>query len=240
MEGPTRTRVYQGTPEQQHEAYLADAVEAERHGWEPRSIEQMPGPIHVTFVRRERTAAIAPNEDVTRAALGPGAEAPADERLIVPQRRPRPWDPLVFGTLLAAMILAIWGVFVYKPVPPRVGAGSATAQPAVAHCAPASPSLIDTIGAGLTIPTGGGLMDGFTVTSRDHPGTLFVAALIEGIAANAPVGLWATNDAAGHGSIYSVNGKAVAFSDWPDGGVIPSHLSDLDDGADVAVACADG
>jgi len=111
---------------------------------------------------------------------------------------------------------------------------------AVARCSPASAALIDTVEAGLTVQGGGGLRDGFTVASPDHVGSLFVAARINGIGIDGAVGLWAIDDLGGQGVIFSVNSKARAFSIWPDGGAMEGHLTELDDGAEVAVACADG
>ena len=54
------------------------------------------------------------------------------------------------------------------------------------------------------------------------------------------VGLWATSDLSGDGSLFSVNSTAKKFSIWEDGGAIEARLSQLDDGAEIVVACADG
>ena len=154
------------------------------------------------------------------------------------RRDPGAWA--VLGALLGAVIVAAWAMLVYTPPPSGVGVYTQSGS-AIIRCSPATISLIDTIEARLTVPGGGGLRDGYTVVSPDHVGTYFVAARINGIGMAGTVGLWATNDlSGGEGAIYSVNHDARSFSDWPDGGQTGAQLTELDVGADVVLACADG
>ncbi len=145
----------------------------------------------------------------------------------------------MIGSFLGALILAAWTVFIYKP--PTVGpTGGVQAQQGIVRCAPAPSSLADAIEAGLKVVGGGGLRDGYTVESPDHPGAYLVAARISGIGMAGRVGLWETDDLNGTGPIFSVNCDARALSAWPSSAGADPALTELDGGADVVIACADG
>jgi hypothetical protein len=150
--------------------------------------------------------------------------------------------PSVSVALLGVLILMAWFVLAYRPLPSMVAAPAST-EPAVVsvvHCSPGSWGLVTALQKGMTDPEAGPLRYVGVVKSRAYARLYFVAATIAGTGWSARVGLWATDDPSGDGRIYSVNGNAIADSTWPDGGVIDLHLSELDDGADVAMACGDG
>ncbi len=229
---PTQTKIYWGTPEQQQEAFLADATEAAAFGWEPLSQDQVPGSLHVTYRQR-------PAEPLMPVAPAPPSPPDDEPRGSSRRRGQQIWEPLVLGSFLGALTLAAWAVFIYKPpadVPTSVG----ELQQSIVHCASAQPSLADAIEAGLTVAGGGGIRDGYTVESPVHPGTYFVAARISGMGMAGRVGLWETDDLDGTGPIYSVNSDALGFSIWPNSDTADPRLTELDDGADVVIACADG
>jgi hypothetical protein len=233
MASPAQMRIYTGTPEQQHEAYLSDSADAAQYGWAPVSLEESPVALRVIYEQRGQDA-LVPSAD----------EEPASTTDRLPTVAPRTpqggrWEPVLVGALLGVLILVVWALFVYKPGQMGLDGASRTVS-AVAHCSPASAALLATIESGLTVPGGIVQPGGQTVKSGDHDGIYFVAASISGVGMNAIVGLWAANDLSGGGSIYSVDSTAKKVSNWPDGGATNAHLSELDSGADVAVACADG
>ena len=96
--------------------------------------------------------------------------------------------------------------------------------------------MLSAIEQGLTVTGGGSLSNGQVVRSDDFENVYFVAAQIEGEGMEDSVGVWATNDPGGDGTIFSAEGFAREFSDWGDGpGFSPS-----DDGLDEARDCAGG
>jgi hypothetical protein len=106
-------------------------------------------------------------------------------------------------------------------------------------CEAVSPALIDDIESGLTV-VGGWLSEGVSIRSTDFERVWFVAGDIAGpgIEEGSEVGVWATySDPEGpaEGSIYSVNSKAMEFSDWGPG----PGLSMSDGGAAEAEDCLD-
>jgi hypothetical protein len=231
---PTQTKIYRGTPEEQLAAFLVDSAEAAQHGWEPRSFEHEPGSMHVIYGRRELDAQIP-------ATAGTDVAEPAAGQATVSRLRSRDiWEPIVYGVLLALLIMAIWAVFVYRPALDGKGPTQTPQRATVARCSPAVAGLVEAIEAGLKVEGGGGLRDGYTITSRDHADMYFVAARISGIGMAGAVGLWATSDLGGNGPLYSVNSTAKRFSVWDYGAATAPRLSQLDDGAEVVVACADG
>lgn len=104
------------------------------------------------------------------------------------------------------------------------------------RCAPASDGLVSSVETGLTVSGGGSLGSGQVVKSNAFPTLWFLAARVSGPGMSGKdVGVWATSDDTGHGMIWSVDGMAHEFSDWPKG---PATMSD--DGASIAQGCAKG
>jgi hypothetical protein len=104
------------------------------------------------------------------------------------------------------------------------------------RCSAASSALLSAIEQGLTVSGGGSLSGGQVVRSDDFENVYFVAARIEGEGMSDAVGVWATNDQAGGGSIFSADALASEFSDWGEG----PGFSSSDDGFEEARDCAGG
>ena len=128
--------------------------------------------------------------------------------------------------LVVAMILAACGS----------GAG-----PDSARCSPASDTLLQGIAEGLTVD-GGALASGYVVRSEAFEEVYMVAAEIDGpgLEATGDVGVWATNDPAGGGTVLSVDDTAQERSNWPVGSESNEELTIMADGAMEAEACAGG
>jgi hypothetical protein len=115
------------------------------------------------------------------------------------------------------------------------------AGPDSARCSSASDALLQTIAAGLTVD-GATLSSGFVVRSEQFEEVYLVAAEIDGpgLEGSGDVGVWATNDTAGGGSILSVDDTAKERSSWPIGSDANEELTIMADGAMEAEACAGG
>jgi hypothetical protein len=115
------------------------------------------------------------------------------------------------------------------------------AGPDSARCSSASDALLQTIADGLTVD-GATLTSGFVVRSDQFEDVYMVAAEIDGpgLEGAGDVGVWATNDTAGGGSILSVADTAKERSSWPIGSESNDELTIMADGAMEAEACAGG
>ena len=212
--GSTRVRSYPTAGARDEEALQLDLARQAAAGWRPLGAEWRDGRLRVTY---ERTS--------------------TDDG---PSRRGMPWRPLILGTLVVALVLVTGSVLVSRRLPSVGAAPPPSSEPAVVSCEPASAHLVAALQAAMTDPVAGDLRDVSVVRSRAFARLYFVAATISGSGWRAKVGLWATDDPSGEARIYSVNENARAHSIWPDGGTAEWHVSELDDGADVALACGDG
>ena len=141
--------------------------------------------------------------------------------------------------LFSALILMAW-IGLGSRLHAAVAASPASSEPAVVHCSPASAGLVAALKAGLADPHAGDLRYVSLVQSPADARMYFVAATIAGTGWDSKVGLWATDDPSGGSPIYAVNENAIRDSTWPDARTTGTHLSEVDDGADVAMACGDG
>lgn len=141
--------------------------------------------------------------------------------------------PAATDTPVAEPVEATLPAATDTPIP-----ATATPEPVATRCQPADPALLAAIAAGLTVDGGGDLRNGWTVRSSDFEKVYFVAAEITGAGMNGTVGLWATNDPAGAGMIFAVDGLANEFSDWADGRKTDAAFSTFNDGAREAIDCA--
>ncbi len=177
----------------------------------------------------------------------PAMASPPRER--AKRTAPRPWFSAV---LLSVLTLVAWVVYVNQP-PRTVAASSGTASVvaapsprtersvgSVAHCAPGTAHLVAVLEGGLT-DTGAWHPRGVSIVpSRDVASVYFIAATVSGTGWTAKVALWATTDPLGGAPLYAVNDIARTASVWPDARNLDKGVTDLADGADVAMACADG
>lgn len=118
-----------------------------------------------------------------------------------------------------------------------------TLQPAQSsRCLPASPQQMEYIRAGIQgVQQSNDVLPGFAVRSNDYERVWFVAAEIigPGIEPKQAIGLWAINGELDQpGIILSVNGFALEFTEYPDGSATDAQISQFDDGAQEALACA--
>jgi hypothetical protein len=108
---------------------------------------------------------------------------------------------------------------------------------APSRCEPVPAALVSAISSGLTVNGGGSLSNAQAVRSTSFSKVWFVAARINGSGMGADsVGVWATNDLAGAGMVYAIDGLAHEFSDWG----VAKDISRSDDGYAEARACAGG
>jgi len=210
----TLVRSYSGDGSKAKEAFQFDLVRLEATGWRPVGAERRGDKLRVTYQRT-----IAASRASSRGAV---------------------WEPLILGTLLGALILVTWFVFWHPRLHAAVAASPASSEPAVVHCSPASAGLVAALKAGLADPHAGDLRYVSLVQSPADARMYFVAATIAGTGWDSKVGLWATDDPSGGSPIYAVNENAIRDSTWPDARTTGTHLSEVDDGADVAMACGDG
>ena len=122
--------------------------------------------------------------------------------------------------LLAALTVA--GCSAYAPTPTFLG------QVQEPDCLPFAPSRAQEIlgGSGMTVDKAG------AVKSTEHQKAYYVAIRFHGPGVDDETGVWATNDL-DSGSIFSVDGFAKEFSDFP----MHDGFSSTDLGADAARTC---
>jgi hypothetical protein len=217
------------------EAFQLDRATLAATGWNPVLAQpQHAQPQHAQPLIAHRPAPIA-----HRRALIAHRRALIADRLSGRGATP---SPAVSVALLNMLIIVTWVVLVGRSQPAVASAPTSTrpAVVSVARCMPASARLVGDLKRGITAPEYRELRDVSVVKSRDHAAMYFVAGAVAGTGWGAKVGLWATADPSGGAPIYSINGTARAVSGWPAGMAIDARPSELDDGADVAMACADG
>ena len=91
----------------------------------------------------------------------------------------------------------------------------------------------------MTVVGEGRLSNGSIVRSSNFSNVWFLAADIQGPGMDGrEMGVWATNEPGGGGTLFSVNSFAKTFSEWGDGGRTTANLSMADDGAREAWNCA--
>jgi hypothetical protein len=90
------------------------------------------------------------------------------------------------------------------------------------QCERVSDALLQGIASGLTVTGGGSLRNGWAVRSNDFAMVYMVAAEIHGDGMDGVIGVWATNNLDGTGSIFAADGIAREFSEWGPGQVQPT------------------
>ena len=115
-----------------------------------------------------------------------------------------------------------------------------TAPPAAAanRCEAVSPALVAGISSGLKGATG--LRFASAVKSKDYANVYMVAADLEGpgLEGTADRAVWATNDLAGNGLIFSVDEVAKEFSSWGPGDRTNAKIGGTSDGVAQAKRCS--
>lgn len=119
--------------------------------------------------------------------------------------------------------------------------GGSHAKQEASRCEPVAAEVVDTIAAGMRADAGVTLRAARSVKSKDFDKAWFVAADLqgEGLDGADQIGVWATNDAAGSGTILAINAVAQQFTEWPHGDSTAANMSMGDDGAEEARACAE-
>jgi len=122
-----------------------------------------------------------------------------------------------------------------------VGAAACSSSVPSPRCVVTDALVLRGISQGLTVTGGGWLRFGQAVRSDDFHRAYFVAADIQGPGLNGPdeIGVWVTNRIDGSAGFASVDGYALEFSDWGDGGRTDAAFSMTNDGAQEAKDCAD-
>jgi len=82
-------------------------------------------------------------------------------------------------------------------------------------------------------------VEGAAVKSAEHEDVYFVAMRFSATGIDDQVGVWALDDLETPGMCLSVDGTAVEFTDWGDGGATDAALSMDDPGAVEAKAALD-
>jgi hypothetical protein len=117
----------------------------------------------------------------------------------------------------------------------------ATVAPTVRHprCLNVPPALLTAIRSAVTAQGGASLRYAQAVKSADFSSAYFVSADIQaaGLERSDELATWATNRLRVGGLIYSVDGFANKFSDWPDGWQTSAKLNMSDDGAELSQEC---
>ena len=123
---------------------------------------------------------------------------------------------------------------------PASSAATTTAPPAAAanRCEAVSPALVAGISSGLKGATG--LRFASAVKSKDFANVYMVAADLEGpgLEGAADRAVWATNDLAGNGLIFSVDEVAKEFSSWGPGDRTDAKIGGTSDGVAQAKRCS--
>lgn len=111
-------------------------------------------------------------------------------------------------------------------------------------CITVAQSTIDALNTSLAaIQSGNGITAAYAVKASERENVYFVAADITGggMEPGDATALWATNDDVTvdphSGLVFSVNGGALAFSDWADGTTTDAAFSANEDGAQDALDC---
>jgi hypothetical protein len=114
------------------------------------------------------------------------------------------------------------------------GCGGSGGDPS-ARAEPASAALLTAIASRQQDGVGMVPVRGVVVRSGDFDKVYFVAMEFTATGIDHQVGVWATNDPSGAGTIFSIDGTALSFTDWGDGGTTDAGMSMNDDGAQEAL-----
>ncbi len=126
---------------------------------------------------------------------------------------------------------------------PEIAEPTAVPKPTF-DCITVAQSTIDAINTGVTaVEPGNSITEAYAIKAGERENAYFVAAAITGDGLNTgdAQALWVTNDDVTvdphSGLVFSVNGGALAFSDWGDGTKTDAAFSSTEDGAQDALDC---
>ena len=102
------------------------------------------------------------------------------------------------------------------------------------HTGSASKALLAAIASGEESGAGLKAVRGVFVHSGDSKKVYFVAMEFEASGIGELVGVWATDDTKGEGSIYAVDGTAQQYTVWPHGNSTAANITITDYGAQAA------